>query len=209
MKSLSPPTVIICPGNGCTNIKESNWYGELHDILVDKSIPCLCENFPDPYRARREKWVPYIRSLAERRKYEEDTANVILVGHSSGAQAALRYAETYPTRGIVLVSATYSDLGDAGERASGYYPQVGNGDDDETNPYRFDEMQKNCKRWVQFHSDDDPFIPLYEAERIRDGLKGDDDNALDDYSFEYKMLPGRSHFFEFAPEILEAVLSLC
>lgn len=204
MKSPSSPTVIICPGNGCTNIKESNWYGELHNILVDKSIPCLCENFPDPHRARREKWVPHIRSLAERTKV--DAADVILVGHSSGAQAALRYAETYAARGIVLVSATYGDLGDAGERASGYYPQ-GKGVD-ETNPYRFDEMKKNCKRWVQFHSDDDPFIPLYEAERIRDGLRGGED-ALEDYSFEYKMLPSRSHFFEFAPEILDAVLSLC
>lgn len=133
-----------------------------------------------------------------------ENSNVILVGHSSGAQAALRYAELYPTRGIVLVSATYSDLGDAGERASGYYPQ-GKGED-ETNQYKFEEMKKNCKQWVQFHSDDDPFIPLYEAERIRDGLKL---GATNEYLFDYKMLPSRSHFFEFDPEILEAVLSLC
>jgi predicted alpha/beta hydrolase family esterase len=198
----STPTVIICPGNGCTNIRESNWYGTLHSRLVDQSIPCVCENFPDPYRARREKWVPYIRSLVEQNSSEN--SNVILVGHSSGAQAALRYAELYPTRGIVLVSATYSDLGDAGERASGYYPQ-GKGED-ETNRYKFEEMKKNCKQWVQFHSDDDPFIPLCEAERIRDGLKL---GTTNEYLFDYKMLPSRSHFFEFDPEILEAVLSLC
>ena len=130
---------------------------------------------------------------------------MILVGHSSGAQAALRYAELYTTRGIVLVSATYSDLGDAGERASGYYPQ-GHGEN-ETNPYKFHDMKKNCKKWIQLHSDDDPFIPLYEAEKIRDGLK--EVGTVGGYSFEYKMLPGRSHFFEFAPEILDAVLALC
>ena len=147
--------------------------------------------------------MPYIRSLVERSS-KEDMSNVVLVGHSSGAQAALRYAELYQTRGIVLVSATYSDLGDAGERASGYYPQ-GTGEN-EINSYRFDQMKKNCKRWIQFHSDDDPFIPLYEAEKVRDGLKCGD---TEDYSFVYKMLPGRSHFFEISPEIMEAVVSLC
>ncbi|KAL3801424.1 hypothetical protein HJC23_007034 [Cyclotella cryptica] len=197
------PIVIICPGNGCTKIRESNWYGTLHRLLLKKSIPCVCENFPDPYRARREKWVPYIRSLVEQNS-AADLGNVILVGHSSGAQASLRYAELYPSHGIVLVSATYSDLGDSGERASGYYPQNNGGE--ESNPYRFDEMKKNCKRWVQFHSDDDPFIPLYEAERICDGLKT---GESEEYLYDYQMLPGRSHFFEFAPEILEAVESLC
>lgn len=199
----STPTVIICPGNGCTNIRESNWYGSLHRLLLNKSIPCVCENFPDPYRARREKWVPYIRSLVEQHS-ANDLNNVILVGHSSGAQASLRYAELYPSHGIVLVSATYSDLGDSGERASGYYPQISGGE--ETNPYQFDDMKKNCKRWIQFHSDDDPFIPLCEAERIRDGLKS---GESDEYFYDYQMLPGRSHFFELAPEILEAVVSLC
>lgn len=133
----------------------------------------------------------YYRSIAEK---QADPQNVILIGHSSGAQAALRYAELYPVHGIVLVSSTYTDLGDAHERASGYYPQG------TTNPYLFDDMKKNCNNWIQFHSDDDPFIPLREAEQIRDGL------GLKDT---YRMLPGRSHFFEYSPELLDAVLSLC
>mmetsp|Transcript_14602 Transcript_14602/g.31764 ORF Transcript_14602/g.31764 Transcript_14602/m.31764 type:complete len:139 (+) Transcript_14602:14-430(+) len=119
-----PPTVVICPGNGCSQIRRSNWYGRLHDFLTEKhGIQCVCENFPDPLHARREIWVPHIRAIAEKHAPDPDPKNIILVGHSSGAQAALRYAELYPVHGIVLVSATYSDLGDAHERASGYYPQ--------------------------------------------------------------------------------------
>jgi pimeloyl-ACP methyl ester carboxylesterase len=139
-------------------------------------------------------------SLAE--KYASsnggDPSHVVLVGHSSGSQAALRYAEKYAVDGIVLVSATYSDLGDAHECASGYYPQQRKNSKDETNPYLFGEMKKNCPLWHQFHSDDDPFIPLCEAERIRDGL------GLSDT---YHMLPGRSHFFDYSPELLDAVLT--
>ena len=201
------PTVIICPGNGCTNIRRSNWYGTLYDCLVAKDIPCICENFPDPNHARRDRWIPFIRSLAEKEQTDDPT-NVILIGHSSGAQAALRYSEEYAVKGCVLVSATYSDLGDAHERASGYYPQPkisgsskdDDGGDEESNPYQFDKMKQNCKHWIQFHSDNDPFIPLYEAEKIRDGL-GLTNN--------YHMLSGRSHFFDYSEELLESVLSLC
>ncbi|CAB9498594.1 Putative hydrolase RBBP9 [Seminavis robusta] len=188
-------TVIICPGNGCTNVKRSNWYGEFHTQLQELKIPSVCENFPDPHRARRAKWIPFIRAKAEE---TEDPSNIILVGHSSGAQAALRYAEQYPLKAVVLVSATYTDLGDAGERASGYYPQTNADGGEVTNPYLFDQMKQNCPIWYQFHSDDDPFIPLHEAEQIRDGL------GLTDT---YKMLPGRSHFFEGFPELRELFVS--
>lgn len=190
-------TIIIAPGNGCSDIRRSNWYGELYDSLTERKIPCVCQDFPDPLHARRDRWVPFIRSMAE--KYTENAEDVILIGHSSGAQASLRYAELYPVHACVLVSATYTDLGDAHERASGYYPVLSN-DGQEQNPYDFDKMKTNCNHWHQFHSDNDPFIPLYEAERIRSGL---------DLSSEtFHVLPGRSHFFEFSPEVLDVVLSL-
>jgi predicted alpha/beta hydrolase family esterase len=197
--AVALPTVIICPGNGCTNIRRSNWYGDLYNKLQDLGIPCVCETFPDPNRARRSIWVPFIRSLVEKSNDSSSHDNVILVGHSSGSQAALRYAEQYSMKAAILVAATYSDLGDQGERESGYYPQpAANGE--EVNKYDFDSMKKNCPVWHQFHSDTDPFIPLHEAEQIRDGLELTDS---------YRMLPGRSHFFDPFPELLEVIQSLC
>jgi uncharacterized protein len=190
------PSILICPGNGCTNIRSSNWYGTLHDQLIQAGIPSICENFPDPYAARRSIWVPHMRQLIEDKC--EDPSNVILVGHSSGAQAVLRYTELYSCQAAVLVSATYTDLGDEGERASGYYPSWKNGK--EENPYLFQTITSNCNIWHQFHSDDDPFIPLDEAERIRDGL-----GLTDDF---YHMLPGRSHFFEPFEELFDVIQSI-
>ena len=72
--------------------------------------------------------------------------------------------------------------------------------DKETNPYLFNEMKKNCQIWHQFHSDDDPWISVDEAERIRTGLGITDT---------YYLLSGRSHYFEFQPELLDVILSLC
>lgn len=45
--------------------------------------------------------------------------NTIIVGHSSGAVAAMRFAEQYKVSAIVIVSGYTSDLGDDLERASG------------------------------------------------------------------------------------------
>jgi uncharacterized protein len=192
------PVVVIAPGNGCNNVRKSNWYGDLHDQLTKKGILCICENFPDPIYAKREIWIPFLKSLVD--KNVKPGNKVVLVGHSSGAQATLRYCEQYPVHGAVLVSATYSDLGDSLERNSGYYPQKRGRGQAEDNPYLFSKMKDNCPNWYQFHSDDDPFIPLHEAEAIRDGLG---------LTNSYKMLPGRSHFFKFELELLQVVLSLC
>lgn len=179
--------VIVLPGNGCSNVLHSNWYGWLKTMLRKEGITCTVENMPDAMQARRSIWIPFIR---DHLGANEDT---ILVGHSSGAQAALRYAEQYRVGGVVLVAATYSDLGDVGERASGYYPL----NNDTENLYNFESMRVNCPRWFQFHSDDDCFIPLHEAERIRNNLRLSES--------EHMFLHGRSHFFEPFDELLDII----
>ena len=206
--------VVIIPGNGCTSIQQSNWYGWLHQECKSRNIHSICENFPDPYQARREIWVPHIRSLIHKDKYsdkssqssenenesesesEEDT-NIILVGHSSGAQAVLRYTEAYRVKAAVLVSATYSDLGDLNERSSNYYPKP-----DGSNPYDFESMRNHCKIFHQFHSDNDPFIPVKEATMIQEGLQLTSNKN-------FHLLPNRSHFFNHPfPELLQLILRL-
>ena len=112
-------------------------------------------------------------------------ADTVVVGHSSGAVAAMRLAEETPVAALVLVSACHTDLGDPGERAAGYYAR----------PWRWDAIKANCGRIVQFHSDNDPFIPDSEARHVAENLQS-----------EYSELPGRSHFF--APPFAEC-LDVC
>jgi len=140
---------------------------------------------PDPLHARRSVWIPFIRDILVA---DEES---ILVGHSSGAQAALRYTELYPVRGTILVSATYSDLNDPHERQSGYYPSG----DNTNNLYDFESMRRNCPRWHQFHSTDDCFIPVEEAELIRQGL------GLS--ASHFTLFHDRNHFFD--PPVQEIV----
>ena len=173
--------VVIIPGNGCSNILNSNWYGWLYDTLQrsNKFEEVICRNMPDPNKARASIWLPFMRD--DLKIYE----NTIAIGHSSGAEALMRYAELYTVGAIILVSACWSDLGIKSERLSGYYPNS-----DGSNPWNFQLMKENCSIWHQFHSNDDPFISVEEAEKVRDGLE-----LIVDV--DYHFLLNRSHFFDY------------
>ena len=53
---------------------------------------------PDPLRARESIWVPFITGTLGANE------DAVLIGHSSGAAAALRVAEKHKLRGMVLVA---------------------------------------------------------------------------------------------------------
>jgi predicted alpha/beta hydrolase family esterase len=85
------PRVIIVPGNGCTgDVADANWYGWLAAEL--RREDCLGEvvlrGMPDPVAARESIWVPFLR---DELGADERT---IVVGHSSGAEAAMRCVDS-------------------------------------------------------------------------------------------------------------------
>lgn len=82
---------------------------------IDGVSEARLENMPDPYHARESIWLPFMRDTLR------CDAATIIVGHSSGAEAAMRFAERHKVKGLVLVSACVSDLGVENERLSGYY----------------------------------------------------------------------------------------
>ena len=114
--------IAIVPGNGCDNISDANWYAWLDKRLRDSGrfSEVACQTMPDPYQAKRSIWLPFMLSTLGCSK-----PDTILVGHSSGAVATMRLLEENKLAGCVLVSACHTDLGDAGERAPGYYPPSG------------------------------------------------------------------------------------
>ncbi|MCL5423583.1 MAG: alpha/beta hydrolase [Candidatus Marsarchaeota archaeon] len=169
---------MIIPGNGNTDISE-NWYLYLKSELEKLGIPVVAKTMPDADIARKQYWLPFI----EQQIGEGD--DVILVGHSSGALAIMRYLETHKVLGVVLVGACYTDLGEAKEKQSGYY----DGD------WQWDAIKGNSNWIVLFASKDDPYIPVKEPRHINEKL-----------GTEYHEYVNKGHFNEAAaPEILEAL----
>ncbi|XP_072032324.1 serine hydrolase RBBP9-like [Amphiura filiformis] len=175
--------IVIIPGNGCTSTSSlfnANWYGWLHSELnkID-NVECILKLMPDPVVARESIWLPYMHDelLCDE--------NTIILGHSSGAEAAMRYAEKYQVKGIIVVSPCVTDLGMANEAASGYY----------NHPWLWDQMKSNTKFITVIGSSDDPFIPWAEMQQVIDNLQPECHRFDDKGHFQYSQVP----------EILEAV----
>jgi len=140
--------VILIHGNGGGWPKE-NWLPPVARNLKKLGVRVIFRRFPDPVLARAKYWLPFIKKLGA----DEQT---ILVGHSSGAVAAMRYAEKHKILGSILVAACYTDLGVKEEKLSGYYDK----------PWNWLKIRNN-QQWVtQFSSLDDQFVPIKEARFI-------------------------------------------
>jgi uncharacterized protein len=110
---VTPAKAILIHGNGgCT--AGDIWLPWLERELTAIGLDVVNQTFPDNMKARAQYWLPHIESLGA----DEHT---ILIGHSSGAVAAMRYAEQHRLLGSILVGVCHTDLGDSFEAASGYY----------------------------------------------------------------------------------------
>ena len=154
--------VMLVPGNGDADVYSEIWYPWITKQLEKLGMKVIAKNMPDEDLARKEYWLPFIENQLEG---DEDS---ILIGHSSGAVAALRYAEIHKLQGIILVSVCHTDLGDEKEKASHYFD----------GPWKWDKIKQNVKWLIQFHSLNDPYIPIEEARYVA--------KKLDTEYYEYK-----------------------
>eukprot|EP00914_Ancora_sagittata_P023204 GHVO01045951.1.p1 GENE.GHVO01045951.1~~GHVO01045951.1.p1 ORF type:complete len:217 (+),score=22.58 GHVO01045951.1:28-678(+) len=172
--------VAIIPGNGGGDVEQSNWYPWVRDQL-DRlpGVQAQLQNMPDPVYAREKKWIPFMRNNLH---CDEDT---IILGHSSGCEAAMRFAETYKVKGIVLVSAYHTDMGKEYERISGYFDR----------PWEWAKIRENTGFIVQFGSTDDHAVPFAEQQEVATQLGS-----------ELKKYSDRGHFLQFEfPEVVDVI----
>lgn len=146
--------VIFIHGNGYSTPRD-HWFDYLKIELEKLGICVVARQFPDAPLARAAYWLPFL-------KYElHADEHTIIVGHSSGALAAMRFAEHHKLLGSVLIAAMHTDLGIESERLSGYFDT----------PWNWQAIQDNQQWIVQFASTDDPWIPIQEARFVHGKLK--------------------------------------
>lgn len=176
--------VVLLHGNGGSTGSD-NWQPYIKRELEKLGIECISPDLPDNVLARKDHWFPYFDT--ELKLSEND----IIVGHSSGALAILKYAENHKIGGSVLVGVYYTDLGYEDEKTSGYFDT----------PWDWESIKSNQPWSAIFASADDPYIPIEEPQYIRDQIDS-----------EFYELVGEGHFggqtnpkLEF-PELLELLI---
>ena len=141
---------IILPGNGNSYITDI-WYQNVKKNLEKLGLNVTAENMPDPDLARKKYWIPFI----EEKLSTEDS---ILIGHSSGALAVLKYLENHKCKLAILVGVCHTDLGDEHKRKSGYFDE----------PWKWEAIKNNAEKIVIFASKDDPYIPIDEPLLVKE-----------------------------------------
>jgi pimeloyl-ACP methyl ester carboxylesterase len=145
--------VILIHGNGgCT--ADDFWLPWVERELAAAGLVVVNRTFPDNVKARASFWLPFVEQLGA-------DENTILIGHSSGALAAMRYAETHRLLGSVLVGVCHTDLGDGFEAASGFYER----------PWQWERIRPNQSWMAVMNSTDDPHIPIAEARYVAAQLR--------------------------------------
>lgn len=147
--------IIIIHGNGCDN--QSNWSPWLTVELERLGYHVVNRSFPDSLRARSHIWLPFLKHDL---KADEHT---LIIGHSSGALAAMRYAQENKIYGAILVGAYHTHLGVENERLSGYFDA----------PWSWSAIKQNQRYIAVLASIDDPFIPIHEPQLIAQMLNAD------------------------------------
>ncbi len=182
---MTKPKIIIIPGNGGSHIATDHWYAWVRDELRGRGYEVIAEDMPDPVAAHANIWLPHIENTVKA------DANAIIIGHSSGGVAALRYLETHKLRGVIIIGVMHTDLGFEDEKDSGYYDS----------PWQWDKIKANAGWIVQFASTDDPYIPIAVPHLIHEQLDS-----------EYYELSDRGHYMtdqnplnKTFPEILEVI----
>lgn len=174
--------VILIHGNGNSKPTD-NWLPYLKKELEKLNLKVVAPQFPDAQLARSSYWLPFLEHELQADK------NTIIVGHSSGAIAAMRYAESHQILGSALIGAYYTDLGYENEKLSGYFNK----------PWDWQAIKKNQKWIIQFAGANDPWIPIKEAHVVRDHLNTDYYESPDQGHF------GGDYHKETFPELLSAI----
>ena len=147
--------------HGFQGSPNGGWRPWLMGELEKKDIYACALAMPNPEEPICEEWVEEISRHIKRSQGDQ----VYLVGHSLGVSAILRYLESkavqYNVLGAVLVSG----------------PSEKNGNNKIDNflekPFNYSEIKSKVEKFVIIHGDNDPNVPLSNAEILSSELKGE------------------------------------
>lgn len=176
------PRIIFIHGNGATHWSFA-WSPWFKHALGQAGFPTFFETMPDSVIARSAYWLPFLHDHVKAGKDD------VLVGWSSGAVAAMRYAEKHRLLGSVLISPSYTDLDDELEKQSGYFDA----------PWDWHAIRSNQANIALVWGDNDPYIPQTQFQFIARQLR----------PTELRIVGGK-HFIERRtfPEVLEYIVDI-
>jgi predicted alpha/beta hydrolase family esterase len=181
--------VILMHGKDAT--PENKWYPWFRDSMKDVGCDFIAPALPHADDPVMDEWLHELDNCAS----DEDT---VLVGHSRGGVAIMRYLEKMSVdtkvKAVVLIATNSGALGDRSiptESNYGFYTAEG---------YDFEQIKSHCDTFFVMHSKDDKTVPYESGVKNSVGL-----------GVELMTFTDRRHFgtgIDTIPELLEIIEGL-
>lgn len=135
------------------------WRPWLMAELEKKDIYCCALPMPTPDFPVCEAWIDEIAREVDRSQNDQ----IYLVGHSLGVPTILKYLQSNKSKkiaGAVLVAGPANKCGIEG--IANFFEE----------DFDFDKIRNKCEKFVFIHGDNDPYVPLKQAEYLNSNTHG-------------------------------------
>jgi hypothetical protein len=140
---MNKTNVILIHGKDTDPTKK--WYPWLSNEMKDRGIKCSIPKLPRPDNPVLSEWLSEIDKLKPNKES-------VLVGHSRGGIAILRWLEQQPqnekVKKVILIATSNPSIHRKNQNVNshGFY---------EEGPYDFNKIKSHCNKFVVLHSKDD------------------------------------------------------
>lgn len=132
------------------------WYPYARRELEKRGFEVLVPAFPQTDTPKLDAWLPALRDCLGGGPDE----HTFLIGHSIGCALIMRYLESLladeKIGGAVFVAGFTDDLGL--EEIKNFF----------TAPMDFEAMKEHCPKFVAIQSDNDPYVPINQADILKE-----------------------------------------
>lgn len=143
------------------------WFGWLEKQCKEKEWKLIMPKMPDTNNPKIKDWIGKLKEIVK------PNEKIILIGHSIGCQTIMRYLEILPEeikiKACIFVAPWTQLFKKVIEKEEGkkgleiIKPWL-------KTPIHFEKIKDNCKSFLAFFSDNDPYVPLPESELFKQKL---------------------------------------
>jgi uncharacterized protein len=147
---------------------EGDWFQWLKNELESRDFKVLAPEMPDTLDPKIGLWVSKLQEVIG--DADEDT---YLVGHSIGCQAIMRYFQTLKdgkkVGGAIFVAGWFSLTDETWDEDY----TIEKADPWVNTPLDFEKIKKHTTKFLAISSDNDPWVPLSDADLFKERLNAE------------------------------------
>ena len=145
--------------HGAFGNPQENWFPWLKAQLMKENNKVFVPEFPTPEGQCLESWMKRFEDFEK--ELNEDCT---IIGHSIGCAFILNLLENSPKQ----IKAAFLVAGFTGKLDNTKVDKINSTIAERE--FDWEKIRKNCKRFVVFQSDNDPFVPLQKGKELAEKL---------------------------------------